>query len=173
METLIRAALPEDAEPLSRLKLQTFRETFLDGFAIPYPPDDLAAFEAAHYSVSRVAAELADPHKATWVAEAGGRLIGYAHIGGCKLPHPNASPDQGELYQLYVLGEAQGLGLGKRLLSIAIDHLAKTRPGSVWLGVWSGNLKAQALYKSLGFSKVGDYKFLVGRWEDEEYIFRR
>ena len=41
--TTIRRATPDDAAMLAELKLATFRETFLaGGFAIPYPPADLA-----------------------------------------------------------------------------------------------------------------------------------
>ncbi len=174
MTAMIRSARPEDAPALARLKLETFRETFLDkGFAIPYPPDDLAQFEAASYAVPAVAAELADPAKQTWVAELDGRLVGYAQVGPCKLPHVQACPDHGELYQLYVRRDAQGLKLGGALLQVALDHLAATRPGPLWLGVWSGNEKAQAVYAARGFEKVGDYRFKVGSWYDEEYIFRR
>ena len=107
------------------------------------------------------------------IAEVDGRLLGYAQVGPCKLPHPEVTADHGELYQIYVRREAQGLGLGKRLLAIALDHLAATRPGPVWLGVWSGNHKAQAVYRKIGFDKVGEYQFPVGAWRDEEYIFRR
>jgi ribosomal protein S18 acetylase RimI-like enzyme len=170
---LLRNARPEDAESVAALKLATFRETFVDSFTIPYPPDDLAAFEAATYAPAQVAAELADPEHATWIAETDGRMIGYAHVGPCKLPHPEVSPGAGELYQLYVRGEAQGLGFGGRLLTVALNHLARTRPGPVWLGVWSGNLHAQAVYAAHGFVKVGEYGFPVGKWRDEEYIFRR
>jgi ribosomal protein S18 acetylase RimI-like enzyme len=173
MNPMIRSALPTDAERLAALKLETFRETFIDGFAIPYPAADLAIFEAASYSPAAVAGELADPGRRNWVAEVDGRLLGYAQVGPCKLPHPEVSPDHGELYQIYVRGAAQGLGLGRRLLTIALDHLAETRPGPVWLGVWSGNLKAQEVYRKAGFTKVGDYEFPVGSWRDQEYIFRR
>ena len=174
MTATIRIARPEDAAALAEVKLRTFRETFLEeGFAIPYPPADLAIFEASSYSAASVAAELADPARRTWVAEAEGRLLGYAQVGPCKLPHPEAGEAQGELYQLYVLREAQGLKLGKALLDAAMDHLAATRPGPVWLGVWSGNDKAQAVYAKRGFTKVGDYRFKVGSWYDEEYIFRK
>jgi ribosomal protein S18 acetylase RimI-like enzyme len=100
-------------------------------------------------------------------------LLAYAHVGPCKLPHPEASPDAGELYQIYARTEAHGLGLGRQLLDVALDHLARTRPGPVWLGVWSGNLKAQAIYAARGFMKVGEYRFPVGNWFDEEFIFRR
>lgn len=175
MTAAIRPARPDDAPALARLKLDSFRETFLEGgFAIPYPADELAAFERESYDESVVAAELADPKKATWIAELDGRLLGYAQVGYCKLPHPEVRPEHGELYQLYVLREAQGLRLGGGLLAVALEHLAEKRPGPVWLGVWSGNVKAQQVYNAKGFAKVGDYRFRVGRdWYDDEFIFRR
>lgn len=174
MTATIRTARAEDAAALAALKLVTFRQTFLEeGFAIPYPPADLAEFEAASYAVEAVAAELADSDKRTWLAETADGLVGYAQVGPCKLPHVEAAPGHGELYQLYVLREAQGLKLGTALLRTALDHLAANRPGPIWLGVWSGNGKAQAVYASRGFEKVGEYRFKVGSWYDEEYIFRK
>lgn len=170
----IRMAGPEDAPALAALKLETFRATFLEeGFAIPYPPADLAIFERESYSLATVAAELDHPGMTTWVAAHDGRLLGYAKVAGCKLPHPDARPEQGELCQLYVRKDAQGLGLGKKLMDTALAHLATHRPGPVWLGVWSGNKKAQHFYQAYGFRKVGDYAFPVGAWRDAEYIYRR
>ena len=174
MVPIIRPARPADAPALAQLKLETFRQTFLDeGFCIPYPPADLAAFEAASYAPTAVAAELADPAKRSWIVEGAEALLGYAQVGPCKLPHLEASPDHGELYQLYVRREAQGLKLGKALLALAMDHIAETRPGPIWLGVWSGNEKAQSVYAAHGFEKVGEYRFKVGNWYDEELIFRK
>lgn len=171
---LIRPASTDDVAALAELKLETFRATFLDeGFAIPYPPADLAIFERDNYSVEAVAGELANPEAATFVAERDGKLLGYAKVSGCKLPHPEATPEQGELCQLYIRKEAQGMRLGRRLMDTALDHLAAHRPGPVWLGVWSGNRKAQDFYHAYGFEKVGDYLFPVGDWRDEEFIFRR
>ncbi|BBD97472.1 N-acetyltransferase [Sphingobium amiense] len=169
----VRPAHPDDAAVLSVLKLAAFRETFIDGFAVPYPPADLARFEADSYGVAKIAAELADPAHATWVAEDAGRLLAYAHVGPCKLPHPEARADQGELYQLYALNAAQGMGVGRALMDAALDWLASAMPGPVWLGVWSGNERAQAVYAKRGFEKVGEYGFPVGDWTDHEYIFRR
>lgn len=169
----IRLASAEDAAELARLKLETFRETFIEGFGIPYPPADLAAFEEKAYGPGAIAAELSDPALTTWVAEQDGALVGYAKVGPCHLPHPEARGEHGELYQLYLKGSAQGLGLGRMLLDRAIDHLAATRPGPLWLGVWSGNRKAQAIYAARGFEKVGEYRFAVGDWYDEEFILRR
>jgi ribosomal protein S18 acetylase RimI-like enzyme len=121
-----------------------------------------------------VAAELADPERATWVAaRPDGALLGYAQVGPGKLPHADVRKGAGELYQIYVAGAAQGTGIGRRLLDIALDHLAVTRPGPVWLGVWEGNLRAQAVYAARGFRQVGSYCFMVGDWEDRDLIWRR
>lgn len=174
MTPAIRRAHPRDTAALSRLKLSTFRETFIDGFAIPYPPDELALFEESAYAPATVAAQLGDPYRAIWVAEIGGRMVGYAQAGACKLPHPDVRDGAGELHQLYILDEAQGTGIGKHLLSTALAYLADTRPGPVWLGVWSGNVRAQHFYAVHGFARAGEYRFPVGRnWHDDEFIFRK
>lgn len=171
---ILRDARIDEAEKLAALKLETFRESFVEGgFAIPYPSDDLAMFEAASYSPAKVAAQLADPGHRTWIVTAADRMLAYAHVGPCKLPHPEVVSDAAELYQIYVRGEAQGLGIGRQLLTHALDYLARARPGPVWLGVWSRNHRAQALYAAQGFARVGQYRFPVGSWEDEDYIFRR
>ena len=170
----IRPAHPRDTAALARLKLATFRETFVDDFAIPYPPANLAAFEEASYAPAVVAGELSDDSKATWIAEEGGTMLGYAQVGPCKLPHPEVRRGSGELYQLYILREAQGQAIGTRLLARSLEHLGRRHPGPVWLGVWSGNASAQGFYRNHGFAHVGDYRFPVGRdWFDDEYIFRK
>jgi ribosomal protein S18 acetylase RimI-like enzyme len=170
----LRRAVAADAPALAALKLACFRETFLEEFGIAYPPADLAAFEAESYGEAQIAAELADPAHATWLGvDAQGALLAYAHAGPCKLPHPHVHAGSGELYQLYVRRRAQGMGLGRRLLDEALAWLGAACPGPVWLGVWSGNARAQALYAAAGFRKVGDYAFAVGAHRDAEFILRR
>jgi ribosomal protein S18 acetylase RimI-like enzyme len=66
--------------------------------------------------------------------------------------------------------EAQGLGAGRALLDAALEWLGGRR---IWLGVWSGNGRAQRVYEKRGFVKVGEYRFRVGETLDEELIFRR
>jgi GNAT superfamily N-acetyltransferase len=173
-EPSIRRAGPHDAETLAQLGEATFCETFLeDGFAIPYPSADLKVFLAAHYTPAAFAARLADAHTALWVAEQDGKALAYADAGPCGLPHLEASARDPELRRLYVLRRAQGLGLGRRLLEIALDWMDGFGGAAQWLGVWSGNLKAQRLYAAYGFEPVGDYTFAVGSWRDDEFILRR
>ena len=169
----IRPARLDEVAALAQLKLATYRETFVEEFAIPYPERDVAAFTADAYGEARVRAELQDPARETWVAPGeAGDLLGYVHIGPCRLPHPEARSGDGEIHQLYVRRTAQRLGTGRRLFSLALERLGQRYPGPVWLGVWSGNARAQAIYQARGFKLVGDYQFAVGDWRDEEYIMR-
>ncbi len=172
-EITLRRADAADAGTLTMIGRQTFRETFLEGFAIPYPPEDLASFMEANYTQAAFERKLADARQATWIAEEDGSALAYANAGPCHLPHPDASPTDVELNRLYVLRAAQGSGLGRRLLEATLGWMMAQGPGPLWLGVWSGNLKAQDLYSRYGFSKVGEYQFPVGTWRDQEFIFRR
>lgn len=171
----LRRAELVDAAALAALKRQTFRETFVDGpIAVGYSEESLSLFEAEAYSEQTVTAQLRDPRRAQWVVEApSGMLVAYAHAGPCKLPHNEAQPQDGELYQIYVADSWQGVGIGHLLLDTALEWLAQTMPGPVWLGVFSGNHRAQEVYAARGFVKVGEYQFKVGAHRDHELIFRK
>lgn len=168
---MIRRATVADAAILSRLAIDSFVETFVEGFAIPYPPADLAVF-LEKLSADRFAATIGDPAVAVWIAEADGAAVGFAVAGPCGLPHADAQPDDVELKQLYLLARAQGRGLGRVLLDTAIGWM-DAQGGTQWIGVWSGNIRAQRIYAKLGFEAVGEYQFAVGDWRDDEFILRR
>lgn len=172
-DAVIRPARPEDAEPLARLGRETFIDTFVTGFGIPYPKDDLAAFLDAGFSTAATERKLTEPGAAWWVAERNGDLLAFANTGPNGLPHPDARPSHMELRRLYVAKAAQGLGLGTELLTLSLDWMERHTDGPLWIGVWSGNLKAQKLYAAHGFEKAGEYQYPVGRWLDDEFILRR
>ena len=166
---LIRRAGPADAEALSRIGAETFVETF----GHLYPPEDLAAFLEAAYGLDKTRRDLADPAKAAWLVEVDGEAVGHALAGPCDLPHDEVKPDCGELKRLYVLRRLQGDGTGSRLLAETLAWLERNGPRRLWIGVWSENLGAQRLYGRMGFEKVGEYEFAVGRVLDREFILRR
>jgi len=170
----IRPAKPADIALLSALGGRTFVETFVDGFGIPYPQTDLDIFIDEAFSEFSIAEALTDPDQTWWVAvDEAGVIGGFANIGPCSLPHADASKANGELKRLYIGKEAQGLGLGTKLLETALAAMADRFRGSEWIGVWSGNDKAMRLYGHYGFKPVGEYKFPVGTWLDDEFILRR
>ncbi len=164
----VRHATAADAQTLAELG----RDTFAATFGHLYPPEDLAAFQAESHTPARYAAWATDPDYGLWIAERDGQAIGYALAGPCHLPHAEVTPGCGELWRIYVRRDAQGSGLGGRLMQTALNWLG--RPGrALWIGVWSGNHGAQKLYGRHGFEKVGEYEFPVGATRDREFILRR
>jgi len=172
-DVVIRSATLADAPALAVLGRQTFVDAFVEGFAIPYPADDLAAFLDASFNAATISAKLAEPGAAWWVAERDGDLLAFANTGPNTLPHPDGKASHAELRRLYVSKAAQGLGLGTKLLAIALAWMEAHSDGPLWIGVWSGNLKAQKLYEAYGFEKAGEYRYPVGSWFDDEFILRR
>jgi ribosomal protein S18 acetylase RimI-like enzyme len=172
-DAVIRPARTEDAQQLADLGRETFIDTFVTGFGIPYPEADLTAFLNASFNADTIRAKLAEPGAAWWVAERDGALLAFANTGPNTLPHPDGKPSQAELRRLYVSKAAQGLGLGTRLLNVSLEWMEANTDGPLWIGVWSGNLKAQKLYSAYGFEKAGEYQYPVGAWLDDEFILRR
>jgi ribosomal protein S18 acetylase RimI-like enzyme len=170
---MIRRATPADAEELSQLAAQTFLETFVDEFRIPYPPDDQRIYIETKLAPATFAERISDPAYGVWIGERDGRAIGFAVVGPCGLPHEAVSPGDVELKQLYVKREAQGTGVGRTLLGLSLDWMEARMPNALWIGVWSGNERAQRLYAAVGFEVVGGYQFTVGNWLDDEFIMRR
>ena len=174
-DIVIRPARSDDAAALSALGRQTFIDTFVaeEGFAIPYPAEDLEAYLHSSFGVEATAVKLAETAAAWWVADRDGALLAFANVGPNGLPHPEASPGNMELRRLYVGKTAQGLGLGTKLLALSLEWMQANTNGPLWIGVWSGNLKAQKLYAAYGFEKAGEYDYPVGAWNDHEFILRR
>ncbi|MDQ1154083.1 GNAT family N-acetyltransferase [Brevundimonas sp. SORGH_AS_0993] len=172
-DAVIRLARPEDAIALGALGRRTFVDTFVTGFGIPYPEADLNAFLDANFDPEPTRKKLAESGAAWWVAERDGELLAFANAGPCALPHSEAQPSHMELRRLYVAKDAQGLGLGTTLLTLSLDWMEAHSDGPLWIGVWSGNEKAQRLYAAYGFEKAGEYDYPVGAWTDHEFILRR
>jgi ribosomal protein S18 acetylase RimI-like enzyme len=172
-DAVIRPARLDDAEALGALGRQTFIDTFVTGFGIPYPQADLDAFLNASFELEPTRRKLAEPGAAWWVAARGDELLAFANAGPNTLPHPDARPEHMELRRLYVSKAAQGLGLGTKLLTLSLDWMEAHTQGPLWIGVWSGNDKAQRLYAAYGFEKAGEYQYPVGAWLDDEFILRR
>ena len=81
------------------------------------------------------------------VVEMGGEIVGYATLGRNRA---RELPQQGEIYELYILPEYQGVGLGTRLFNTARRRL--TEHGLTGLVVWSleDNANAMSFYEGSG-----------------------
>ncbi|MEO0982061.1 MAG: GNAT family N-acetyltransferase [Pseudomonadota bacterium] len=164
-----RDAAPEDAAALSAIG----RETFIETFSSNYAAGDLTAFLDRNFSPDIQAKEIADPETDIRVAEAKRALIAYAKIAPLKLPIDAGGRRALELHRIYVHSDRQGVGVGRILLTWTINRARERGAEDLYLGVWSENSRAIAVYESRGFDIVGRYGFPVGGQTDEELIMRK
>jgi ribosomal protein S18 acetylase RimI-like enzyme len=140
---LIVPAGPADAEALARVHVRSWRETYRGLL----PDGYLARMSEADFTRRfRRALTLPGPNDVTLAAAARDGLIGYVQGG----PSRARRDGEAEVQTLYLLRQAQGLGLGKRLLSGAARALAAQGAGSLLIAVLRDNARARGFYEHLG-----------------------
>lgn len=86
------------------------------------------------------------PHEVTLAATAPQELLGYVQAG----PSRAGVEGEAEVATIYLLRDAQGLGLGRRLLVGAARAMAAQGARSLMLSVLQDNARARGFYEHLG-----------------------
>ncbi len=123
-ELKLRAAVVQDGVAICALFLASFRD------ALPYLPRLHSDEEALRWIV-----DILIPSSAVWVAESGGRIVGFFAL---KVE---------ELEQLYVHPEYFRRGVGQQLLAKARE----LSPERLHLFTFQRNTRARAFYEAHGF----------------------
>jgi ribosomal protein S18 acetylase RimI-like enzyme len=80
-----------------------------------------------------------------------GMPVGWLWLG---LTHPSGVPDCGFVYDIEVVEDHRGRGLGRTLLAAGEDVLRSQGLRAVELNVFGGNTRAIGLYSSTGYRVV-------------------
>lgn len=89
------------------------------------------------------------------VAKDEGRVVGFAGYG---VSRDESLPETGEVFALYILSEYYGTGLGRRLMSAALERLAGYTRVALW--VLEDNKRAIRFYEKCGFKPDGARQFI-------------
>ena len=109
----------------------------------------------------------------TLLAEAGGRLAGYAQLRSGPAPACVTGVDPIELMRFYVSREWHGRGVAQSLMGSIMQEAAGRGARTLWLGVWERNQRAQAFYRKAGFTDAGSHVFMVGTDPQTDRIMTR
>lgn len=104
------------------------------------------------------------------VLDPGDGVAGYASYGRCR---DRSLPAEGEIDELYLAPEYQGLGFGRRLFRAVRNDLADRGYGRVVVWALAENARACAFYESLGASPVAESIDRIGgvRLVRQAYLF--
>jgi ribosomal protein S18 acetylase RimI-like enzyme len=165
----IRRATISDAEPISVFAARIFEQTF----GAMNSPEDMRAYVARSFNVPQVAHELTAEGSTFFIAESLASLVGYARTAAGEAPVDVRGERPIELVRLYVAQPYQGAGVAARLMQECIDDAKARGHGSMYLGVWEHNPRAQAFYHRRGFDKVGEERFELGHDIQTDWIMER
>ena len=139
----VRRATAADARGIARVHVRSWREAYAGVFS-PHLLENLdVGTRAARWE--RIIAGGTE----VWVAESGGRIVGWASAGPSREVD---GPAPVELRGIYVLRDHYGSGAGQRVLDAALGESA------AYLWVLADNPRAQAFYRRNGFALDGTAK---------------
>ena len=155
MAATIRLATPADGAAVAAIYAPVVRDTAIS-FEVD-PPD-------AREMAARIATTL--PARPWLVAEADGRVVGYAYAGAHRA---RAAYDWSVEPSVYLAEGARGRGLGRALYTALFAVLRAQGFASAYAGATLPNDASVGLHRAMGFETVGVYRragFKHGRWHD-------
>jgi GNAT superfamily N-acetyltransferase len=136
----VRVATGVDAEAIERIRIRAWQAAYRHVFAAEEL--DRMKVDLSRWTTSF---ECSTSDSTTFVAEQGGRTVGFAWLGPSR-----DGPDDGELYAIYVDPDAWSSGVGRTLLVRAEKRLAEKYDQAV-LWVFDKNSRARRFYERAGW----------------------
>jgi ribosomal protein S18 acetylase RimI-like enzyme len=161
----IRHAKPQDASGLARVFEQAWREAYqgiIPGVAL----ERMLARRGPRWWQST-----ASRGRPLAVLDIGQGIAGYVSYGRCR---DRALPAKGEIDELYLAPEYQGLGFGRRLFKAVRNDLAHRDMGPLVVWALADNERACAFYEGMGGRSVAQVKERIGgvSLSKVAYLFR-
>jgi ribosomal protein S18 acetylase RimI-like enzyme len=149
----IRHAKPDDAAALSRVFDAAWREAY-SGIIPGVTLDRMLARRNERWWRSTVSRG-----RPLVVLDIGQGIAGYASYGCCR---DRSLPANGEIDELYLLPEYQGLGFGRRLFKAVCNDLRHKEMDRVIVWALADNERACAFYEGLGGHSIAQVEERIG-----------
>jgi len=158
----LRAAHLSDASSIAAISIEVWIGTYLKKGVTAF----FAEYALQEFTAEKTANTIADPDQFIMVSENAEGIDGFIQVSA-NSPAPVDGCSDMEISTFYVQPRHHGKGIGKRLLSAAIDHCREAGAASVWLTTNAENDPAIAFYLAKGFEHVGETDFRI---DDKGYL---
>ncbi len=125
-----------------------------------------ADYALEEFTVQKTRNLMDDPTRFILVSQNEEGIDGFIRVSSSS-PAPVNGCSGLEISTFYVQPRHHGKGIGKRLLSAALEHCRETCVKSVWLTTNAENDPAIAFYLAQGFEHVGETNFCI---DDKGYL---
>ena len=152
MDTLVRQALPEDAESIAALHIRSWQIAYRGQLPDRYLDrlDEELELRIESWR-AQISSSLADHHE-IWVIGAGSAIHGFAALGPAREANSSIT---GELYAIYLNPDHWGQGIGRTLFTHTTERLGALGYSAAILWVLESNLRARRFYEIAGWAFDG------------------
>lgn len=146
---------------LQKLAIKTYQETFAESNS----DDLLQQYYKKSLNIAKLSAQLENTNSEFYFiysaprAEPEAKLAGFLKLNIDDAQTDLLDPDALEVEKIYILKEFLSQGLGKQMISFAINRAQQHNKKYLWLGVWENNFSALNFYKKMGFEQFGEHGF--------------
>jgi len=127
------------------------------------PEDDLRKYFLEHYNDNTLLTRLYQQNTDCFIAQVNDNITVAVEI-------TNFNQERYNVSSLYVLPEFQTMGIGKKLLRLAVKEAQSLGLNKVWIGVMTDNKKALDWYSKFGFNITERLPFTMGKTTVSLYI---
>ncbi len=150
MTERIREAVPKDAEAIANVHVRAWQDAYRGQLTDEYL-DALTVEDRLEQH--RRTLEQPRPDWRTWVADEGGRIVGFAVTGSSE--DADADARTAEVYAIYLEPDRVGTGLGRRLFEHALSDVRDRGFAVATLWVLETNERARRFYELAGWKPDG------------------
>ena len=122
-------------------------ETFTETFGHQNSPENMEAYLERAYNLKQLENELSNNSSDFFFVYFKNEIAGYLKINTNDAQSEQMGLESLEIERIYIRKKYQKEGLGKYLITKAIEIAIKRNKKKIWLGVWEKNENAIAFYK--------------------------
>lgn len=169
MAICIKKCTLEDLPILQTISYETFNDTF----KYQNSPENMDAYMERAFNLKQLEKELANSSSQFFFVYFNNEVAGYLKVNTDGAQSEEMGDESLEIERIYIKNKFQKHGLGKYLLSKAMELAMEHNKQKIWLGVWEKNENAIAFYKKMGFVQTGAHSFYMGDEEQTDFIMEK
>lgn len=148
MDYLIRQFHPDDLDAIKAITIEGFTGVSLDHLLEEKLGGELAGHDWRWRKTRHIDDDVAAHADGIFVAEAGGKVLGYISTG------IDREAGKGRIPNLAVAATARGHGIGRALIERALDYFRKEKLAYAVIETMETNPIGQTLYPATGFQEI-------------------
>lgn len=158
-----------DLKKLQEISIKTFTDTF----SKDNEEENLNNYLKTSYADQVLKDEINNKESEFYFIYLDNSIAGYLKLNVGSAQTEAISENGLEIERIYIDSDFKRKGLGKELYELAIKRASEQSKDSIWLGVWERNLAAIEFYKKMGFEKIGQHSFFMGKDEQIDFIMKK